>query len=122
MENNILSAPAGEQTRFIQRYRGSGELSATMHSVHRRGHANLFCKYASLHRELHFPRPKAIPRFLILALNVLAFTPSTSAAPPFPWILPFVRSRTYLMWRAITSSINRDSLPKGQTIVSFVSW
>ena len=61
------------------------------------------------YRDLLLPRPKEIPRFLIFALNVLAFIPSTSAAPPLPWTLPFVRSRTYFMWRAITSSNNSDS-------------
>ena len=49
-------------------------------------------------------RLNGIPSFLILLLNVVGFTPSNSAAPPGPWIFPFVRTRVRRIRSEIASS------------------
>lgn len=50
-----------------------------------------------------------MPSFLILARRVLGLTPSSSPAPPGPWILPPVMPSTRRMWRAMTASSSRMS-------------
>lgn len=45
---------------------------------------------ASLHRDLLLPRPKEIPKFLILALSVLAFIPSLTFQKPVFVLFPIL--------------------------------
>lgn len=70
-------------------------------------HECLLLHDAGLPFRLHYTlrlRRYFIPSLSIRALKVFGSKPSNSAAPPGPWIFPFVILRTLLMCKDINSS------------------